>query len=220
MLNSAEHYFNEQPQTKRGVERCIALLNTAAELFVQKGYEAVSLDDIVQHAGGSKASIYKFFGSKDGLFRAICDYKRKICFEEIYSNTHGDELDIRTFFTTILQNVYTYLMHQENIQFLRLLLERANLDPELANYLYDNGPQHVLTDICQSLIRATEQGLIVCEHPEHSAKMLLGSVWHFEWQMLMGAVQQQSPEEINAYIHYSVKYFLKAHEYKQFFDFE
>lgn len=220
MLNSAEHYLNEQPQTKRGVERCIALLNTAAELFIEKGYEAVSLDDIVQHAGGSKASIYKFFGSKDGLFKAICDYKRKVWFEEVYSNIDSDTLDIYTFFTLILKKKYFFLTRPENIKFLRILLERSNQDRELANYLYDHGPQHMLTDICQVLIRANEQGLIVCEHPEHSAKILLSSVWHFEWQMLMGVIPQQSINEINDYILYAVQHFLKAHHYKQFFDFE
>lgn len=64
----------QQPQTRRGIERRLALLLSATELFLQNGYDAVSLDDIVQHAGGSKTSIYKYFGNKDGLFTAICDY--------------------------------------------------------------------------------------------------------------------------------------------------
>ena len=52
-----EPLAKDLPQTKRGHERCIALLNSATELFLERGYDAVSLDDIVQHAGGSKASI-------------------------------------------------------------------------------------------------------------------------------------------------------------------
>ena len=52
-------------QTKRGHERCLSLLLSANELFLERGYDAVSLDDIVHHAGGSKASIYKFFGNAD-----------------------------------------------------------------------------------------------------------------------------------------------------------
>ena len=67
----------DTPQTKRGHERCLSLLLSANELFLERGYDAVSLDDIVHHAGGSKASIYKFFGNKEGLFTAICDYRRE-----------------------------------------------------------------------------------------------------------------------------------------------
>ena len=53
-----EPLAKDLPQTKRGHERCIGLLISATELFLERGYDAVSLDDIVQHAGGSKASIY------------------------------------------------------------------------------------------------------------------------------------------------------------------
>ena len=73
------------PHTKRGHERCLAFLLSANELFLQHGYDAVSLDDIVNHAGGSKASIYKYFGNKDGLFTAICDYRRELFFKDICS---------------------------------------------------------------------------------------------------------------------------------------
>lgn len=74
----SHHSVCDKPQTRRGIERRLALLLSATELFLDKGYDAVSLDDIVNHAGGSKASIYKYFGNKDGLFTAICDYRREM----------------------------------------------------------------------------------------------------------------------------------------------
>lgn len=54
----SHHLVCEKPQTRRGIERRLALLLSATELFLEKGYDAVSLDDIVNHAGGSKTSIY------------------------------------------------------------------------------------------------------------------------------------------------------------------
>ncbi|EHU1446677.1 TetR/AcrR family transcriptional regulator [Acinetobacter baumannii] len=77
----SHHLVCEKPQTRRGIERRLALLLSATELFLEKGYDAVSLDDIVNHAGGSKTSIYKYFGNKDGLFTAICDYRREMFFK-------------------------------------------------------------------------------------------------------------------------------------------
>lgn len=52
----SHHLVCEKPQTRRGIERRLALLLSATELFLEKGYDAVSLDDIVNHAGGSKTS--------------------------------------------------------------------------------------------------------------------------------------------------------------------
>ena len=56
-----EPFGCDKPQTRRGHERRLALLLSGSELFLKYGYDAVSLDDIVNHAGGSKASIYKYF---------------------------------------------------------------------------------------------------------------------------------------------------------------
>lgn len=47
----SHHLVCEKPQTRRGIERRLALLLSATELFLEKGYDAVSLDDIVNHAG-------------------------------------------------------------------------------------------------------------------------------------------------------------------------
>ncbi|SDB88362.1 TetR/AcrR family transcriptional regulator [Acinetobacter boissieri] len=217
MPDSKDKYIHEPPQTKRGMERCIAFLNIATDLFLEKGYDAVSLSDIIQHTGGSKASIYKFFGNKEGLFKAICDYRRDVCLQDLYLNTENYESDLRNFFLTILQNFHNHLIDTKNIQFLRLILERANHDSALANHLHKKGLQQIIENIKEYLIKATEQGIIICHNPTYSARALLGSVWHFEWQMLMGISEPQPANDIQQYITYCVDNFLKAHEYKQSF---
>ncbi len=63
----SHHPICDKPQTRRGIERRLALLLSATELFLEKGYDAVSLDDIVNHAGGSKASIINILEIKDFL---------------------------------------------------------------------------------------------------------------------------------------------------------
>ncbi len=80
----SHHLACEKPQTRRGIERRLALLLSATELFLEKGYDAVSLDDIVNHAGGSKASIYKYFGNKEGLLRLYVIINVK-CFLKIFA---------------------------------------------------------------------------------------------------------------------------------------
>jgi len=47
-----------------------ALLEVAGEMFVRRGYDAVSLDDLIAVAGGTKSNISKHFGGKEGLFVA------------------------------------------------------------------------------------------------------------------------------------------------------
>ena len=47
------------------------ILRAAETLFAQKGYNATSMDDIVQESGLSKGAIYGHFDSKEALFLTI-----------------------------------------------------------------------------------------------------------------------------------------------------
>nr|WP_309486517.1 TetR/AcrR family transcriptional regulator [Ancylobacter mangrovi] len=57
-------------RTGRGTATCAELRRVAADLFLARGYDGVSLDAIVAEAGGSKTNVYAFFGGKEGLFEA------------------------------------------------------------------------------------------------------------------------------------------------------
>jgi AcrR family transcriptional regulator len=50
-----------------------AILDAAAELFAERGYGAVSLAEIGQEAGVSRATPAYFFGSKAGLYQAVLE---------------------------------------------------------------------------------------------------------------------------------------------------
>jgi AcrR family transcriptional regulator len=47
------------------------LLQAATELFCRNGINAVGVDAIVEAAGTAKTTLYKLFGSKDGLVEAV-----------------------------------------------------------------------------------------------------------------------------------------------------
>ncbi len=48
-------------------------LDRAMELFWRKGYEATSVQDLVEHMGINRFSLYDTFGSKHELFMAALD---------------------------------------------------------------------------------------------------------------------------------------------------
>ncbi len=66
-------------RTPRGEARRSALLEAAREVFLEQGYEGASIEEIVRRVGGSKASLYAYFGSKQGLFWEVaCDADRRV----------------------------------------------------------------------------------------------------------------------------------------------
>ena len=48
----------------RGEVRNSKLQKVAADLFLKRGYEGVTIDKIVELAGGSKSTVYSEFGGK------------------------------------------------------------------------------------------------------------------------------------------------------------
>ena len=49
------------------------ILKKALELFSVKGYDATSVREICEAAGITKPTLYHFYGSKEGVYRAIVD---------------------------------------------------------------------------------------------------------------------------------------------------
>lgn len=64
-------------KTFRGRTTREKILEVATEMFSQRGYSACSVAEIVAGAGVTKPVLYYYFGSKEGLFRAILEEARK-----------------------------------------------------------------------------------------------------------------------------------------------
>lgn len=58
---------------RKGEEKRQELLNTAERLFCQHGYEATSVQDILDAMKLSKGGFYHHFASKEELLTALCD---------------------------------------------------------------------------------------------------------------------------------------------------
>ncbi|WP_407319690.1 TetR family transcriptional regulator [Isoptericola halotolerans] len=50
------------------------LVEIAADLFAERGYAAVALDDVATAGGVTRGAVYHHYGSKAGLFRAVASH--------------------------------------------------------------------------------------------------------------------------------------------------
>jgi TetR/AcrR family transcriptional regulator len=93
------------------------LLETATELFAEKGYAVTSVREIVEKAGVSKPVLYYYFKSKDGLFYAVLewavDVQQKIL-NEIFESK-GTVLDR---FIIFYRRVYEGVRQYQNLYIL------------------------------------------------------------------------------------------------------
>ena len=72
------------------------ILDTAAEVFMQQGYHATSMDDIARRMGSTKGRLYHHYISKIDLFFAVHREGMKLLFDAVVpaSETSGTGIDV------------------------------------------------------------------------------------------------------------------------------
>lgn len=125
-------------RTTRGAERLRALRETAADMFLEQGYEAVSLDTLIACVGGSRRNIYDHFGGKEGLFvEAVAECCAELAAPLEQLDVHGavprDALVL--FGRTILEIV----LQPRALALHRLMIAEGQRFPELSRSIWGAG---------------------------------------------------------------------------------
>jgi len=100
----------------------IAILDAAANLFSEQGYDRVSMRLIAEAAGVSKANIYHHFGSKEALYFAIMQasaHKLSALLENLAEGKGDFGQRLRVFAAAHLRHLF------DNATTLRLVLREA-----------------------------------------------------------------------------------------------
>jgi len=86
------------------------VLDKAVETFWSKGYEATSIQDLVENMGIHRGSLYAAFGDKQRLFLTVLDRYRKVLVRKLLDILDTDasgKAAIRHFFATVIEHVIT-----------------------------------------------------------------------------------------------------------------
>ncbi|MFA7074670.1 MAG: TetR/AcrR family transcriptional regulator [Endomicrobiaceae bacterium] len=79
----------------------------ALELFSKRGYDAVGIQEIIDAAGITKPTLYHYFGSKEGLLKAVLQEH----FDKLYSNIKKAAVyngDVKTSLQTIISAFFKF----------------------------------------------------------------------------------------------------------------
>jgi len=159
-------------RTPRGEARRSALLVAAREVFLEQGYEGTSIEEIVRRVGGSKASLYSYFGSKEGLFWEMAGELTDEFIEELAVPTQADA-DLENTLNTIGLRFLRGFLDPAGCRMFRTLIAESQRFPELAQRFFERGPQCARQALGQYLRLQQEAGRIDCADPQMAASQLL-----------------------------------------------
>lgn len=128
-----------EQRSKMGLEERRALiLKEAARLFFERGYEAVSINDIIDATGGSKATIYALFGDKEGLFDEFVRQQTSPISLSVPLDTKGPIADQMS---QIAHVFLAKVLHPQTIELHRLMVTLGRNSPERARLFFQSGPK-------------------------------------------------------------------------------
>lgn len=144
------------------------ILEGARKTFLEQGFDAASMNDIVKAAGVSKGTLYAYFPSKEKLFEALVFQDRRRQAEQaIYI---GDES--RPIFDVLYDlglRMSQLITSDESVAYARMVLGVAAKFPEVGHAFYEAGPAYSIGQIAPYLQRKMNDGTLKQANPRHAA---------------------------------------------------
>ncbi|MDW3219241.1 MAG: TetR/AcrR family transcriptional regulator [Acidimicrobiales bacterium] len=189
-------------------------IESALGLFIEHGYNGMSMDDLVSAVGGSKATLYRYFGSKEDLFSAIVDELQTVLGGAPPAQDVGD-LALADGLRILGRATADAALSERAIVLLRLAVGEQNRFPELARLLFDLAPQRSYERFVAFLELKRERGEVDFEDAQIAAEhFLAGLVGHQQLRMLLVG-DKPSPAAVDRRVDAAVRMFLRTYATRQ-----
>lgn len=140
----------------RGVARRHAFLEAARRVFLDQGYEAASVNDIVRLAGGSLATLYAQFGNKEGLFLAVSQDQHERFVREIMPDC-VDHLPLEDGLRAIGEQFTRAMLSREHLSFFRIVVGEGRKFPQLMQRYTTAGADRVREVVADYIRKAAPE---------------------------------------------------------------
>lgn len=188
-----------------------AILDAASDVFLEEGYAAASMSTIAARVGGSKATLYTYFKSKEELFEAYvlrhCSWLR----DETFALLANDE-DIATALTRLGTSYLRMVMSDYNLRHFRMITAEAERSPEIGQIFYKSGPECGAARLAGFLEQANAEGLLEIDDPVRAAHQFIALCQNRLLKArLCAAAGAPSDRDVDIEVASAVKVFLAAY---------
>jgi TetR/AcrR family transcriptional repressor of mexJK operon len=191
-----------------------AIRAATAALFLERGYQGTSMDDIAAAAHVSKQTIYTHFADKETLLAALVLANADRVEELVASMTSivRNADDVESSLRELARLYLRFVIRPEVLKMRRLVLAESGRFPELARTYYERVPQRVSRTLAGLFAELAQQGRLRVESADaaaqHFAWLVLGS--HLDRGMFLGTTFD-SKKSANAAADDAVRVFLAGY---------
>ncbi|MGB3797234.1 MAG: TetR/AcrR family transcriptional regulator [Alteraurantiacibacter sp.] len=196
-----------KPEPDRLDRRRHAIMESARHLFVEQGFNRTTLGNIVDQSGGSMATIYKLFGSKEGLLAAVI-FAKATSGETLVQRNFNSEDAPGAVLRRIAMDLHEEFLNPASVALVRIVIAHSIENPEFARHFFES----TATRTRDALIRLFEDwhrsGVDMTAPPALLAEIFLGlNVGDLQTEAIShGNVEQISAEKLDV----RTKFFLRG----------
>jgi AcrR family transcriptional regulator len=157
------------------------LIEVATTLFMERGFDGVSVDAVAEAAGVSKPTVYARYRDKADLFRAVLQRRIKLWLAPLSAAAEAQarEDNARDVKATLL-DLSRELLALSSIPgadaLKRILAAQSQRFPELGQLAYEEGWLRAIRAVASILEGFSASGQIKVEDPEVAAELFLSLV--------------------------------------------
>jgi TetR/AcrR family transcriptional repressor of mexJK operon len=211
----AEQEELEPPRRARRLASGSVIREAAAALFLEKGYQGTSMDDIAAAARISKQTIYTHFADKETLFADLVlgNTDRVDEFVQSLVQAAHDAADVPTALRQLARRYIHIVGQPEVLRLRRLVIAESGRFPDVAHAYYEKVPQRMYSALTDLMGKLSERGDLHLDDPALAAH-------HFAWLivglpidrgMFLGANGALSDAELDRIADAGVTAFLAAY---------
>jgi TetR/AcrR family transcriptional repressor of mexJK operon len=149
------------------------VLEAARRVFLERGYDAATVERVAMEAGVSKATVYSNFHDKDALLAAMIEQvtaeSEKILSAAMELLDVDGALEYR--FTELGLSLARGVLRPEVIQMRRLAISTAVDMPEPAALYWQRGPGSTVRRLAERLTAMAAEDEITCPDPDATATL-------------------------------------------------
>jgi len=186
-----------------------AILQAATEIFLERGYAGASIDAIVERAGGSKATVYALFGSKEGLLTALVAQGAESLAASVDALPAG--VPFEDSLRAIGRSYLALILQPKRVALYRLVAGESGRCPHMGDIFYRTGPQAVATRVAEFFRAAAARGQLETDDPEQLAHFFIHALrGDHHNRVLFNPTRMPTPQEIDRHIDFVVRTLLRC----------
>jgi len=188
-----------------------AILKAAAEVFREVGFERASMSEIRSRIGGSKATLYNYFPSKEKLFFDVMYQAKELELGAITAALDADAADVKQELVQFGQRLLPALYSPEAIAIRRLAIAESG-NSDIGRVVFEGSTVPIEKHVAEFLRKGMKRGVLRTADPKTAAIHLL-SLFESELlqRVLLGVMEAVKPEAIKGAVRRGVDVFLSGY---------